>query len=497
MNTTPEHLSTQLIHHPYNPPEGFSAPQPGIFKASTVIFPNVAAMRARNWKRKDGYTYGLHGTPTTFQLEERLSALEGGLQCVLAPSGLAAIATVALSMLATGDEVLIPDNAYGPNKALADGELAAWGITYRGYDPLNPADLVAKLGERTRLVWLEAPGSVTMEFPDLAELVRQCRMRGVPTALDNTWGAGLAFRPFDLDGHGLGVDISVQALTKYPSGGGDVLMGSVVTRDEALHLRIKLSHMRLGLGVGANDAEAVLRSLPSIALRYHAHDRAARDLAAWCQGQSAFVQVLHPALEGSPGHSAWRSLCAADGGAGAARGPFPRGGGAGVREVSEKAARLALVWPPPPLERIQLLHKGHEWVDDAHGVRCVLVVTAHLPGRYEVVMDERREVAFHVRGYARVAHLQQNERTHRAQVRQVRPPDRSRVWRHCATGCRRTPHQGRRPHRGHATWRQAARSVPCAERLLVFPGSSSSPRPEAPLPSLDALAHRGPPRTVG
>lgn len=322
MNTTPEHLSTQLIHHPYNPPEGFSAPQPGIFKASTVIFPNVAAMRARNWKRKDCYTYGLHGTPTTFQLEERLSALEGGLQCVLAPSGLAAIATVALSMLATGDEVLIPDNAYGPNKALADGELAAWGITYRGYDPLNPADLVAKLGERTRLVWLEAPGSVTMEFPDLAELVRQCRMRGVPTALDNTWGAGLAFRPFDLDGHGLGVDISVQALTKYPSGGGDVLMGSVVTRDEALHLRIKLSHMRLGLGVGANDAEAVLRSLPSIALRYHAHDRAARDLAAWCQGQSAFVQVLHPALEGSPGHSAWRSLCAADGGAGAAAGLF-------------------------------------------------------------------------------------------------------------------------------------------------------------------------------
>jgi len=322
MKTTTEHLSTHLIHHPYNPPEGFAAPQPGIFKASTVIFPNVAAMRARNWKRKDGYTYGLHGTPTTFLLEERLSALEGGLQCVLAPSGLAAIATVALSMLTTGDEVLIPDNAYGPNKALADGELAAWGITHRGYDPLNPADLEAKLGGRTRLVWLEAPGSVTMEFPDLPELVRQCRMRGVPTALDNTWGAGLAFRPFDLDGHGLGVDISVQALTKYPSGGGDVLMGSVVTRDEALHLRIKLTHMRLGLGVGANDAEAVLRSLPSIALRYHAHDRAARELAAWCQGQNAFVQVLHPALEGSPGHSAWRSLCAADGGAGAAAGLF-------------------------------------------------------------------------------------------------------------------------------------------------------------------------------
>lgn len=314
---------TRLIHHPYVPPAGFLAPQPAVHKASTVIFPNVAAMRAREWKDKTGYTYGLHGTPTTYMLEERLCSLEGGLQCVLVPSGLAAIANVALSLLRTGDEVLIPDNAYGPNKSLAEVELAQYGIRHAYYDPLDPADLAARITDATRLVWLEAPGSVTLEFPDLVEQVRICRARGVTTVLDNTWGAGIAFQPFDLLGDGqLGVDISAHALTKYPSGGGDVLMGSVITRDAALHLRIKLTHMRLGLGVGANDAEAVLRSLPSVGLRYRAHDVAARELARWIAGHPAIAQVLHPALAGSPGHAQWAALCAPGGGEGAAAGLF-------------------------------------------------------------------------------------------------------------------------------------------------------------------------------
>ena len=315
---------TQLIHHPYQAPEGFAAPQPGVFKASTVIFPDVATMRSRDWKHKHGYTYGLHGTPTSFVLEERIAALEGGLQCVLVPSGLAAIANVALALLRTGDEVLIPDNAYGPNKALAEGELAAWGIAHQFYDPMNPADLAARISDRTRLVWLEAAGSVTMEFPDLIAQARLCRERGVLSALDNTWGAGLAFKAFDLDGQGLGVDVSAHALTKYPSGGGDVLMGAVTTRDEALHLKLKLTHMRLGLGVGANDAEAILRALPSIGLRYHAQDQAGRVLARWCAQQPQFAQVLHPALPDAPGHAHWQALCgAADArGEGAAAGLF-------------------------------------------------------------------------------------------------------------------------------------------------------------------------------
>jgi cysteine-S-conjugate beta-lyase len=306
--------ATDLIHHPYVPPAGFSSPQPGVFKASTVIFANVAAMRARDWKHKNGYTYGLHGTPTTFLLEERIAALEGGRYCILVPSGLAAIANVGMALLKSGDEVLIPDNAYGPNRALADGEFQAWGIDHQLYDPLRPQDLEARIGPRTKLVWLEAPGSVTMEFPDLPALVRICRARGVTCALDNTWGAGLAFQPFDLvPGEDLAADISVHALTKYPSGGGDLLMGSILTREEKLHQQLKLTHMRVGWGVGGNDAEAVLRSLPSLSLRYRAHDAAARGLARWLAARDEVVQVLHPALAGSPGHEHWEALCGPQG----------------------------------------------------------------------------------------------------------------------------------------------------------------------------------------
>jgi cystathionine beta-lyase len=149
-------------------------------------------------------------------------------------------------------------------------------------------------------------------------LAQACRTRGVTCALDNTWGAGLAFNGFELPG-GAGADIVVQALTKYPSGGGDVLMGSIVTRDLALHERLGVTHMRLGWGVGANDAEAVLRSLPSLELRYRAHDAAARHLAAWLSSRQEVGQLLHPAFPGSPGHDHWRDLC---GGAGVAAGLF-------------------------------------------------------------------------------------------------------------------------------------------------------------------------------
>ena len=211
------HASTDLIHHDYQPPSEFEAPQPPVCKASTVFFPNVAAMRERTWLDKSGYTYGLHGTPTSYTLEERLCALEGGRHAVLVPSGLAAIACVNMALLHAGDEVLLPDNAYGPSKTLAEGELDHWGIAHRYYDPMDVNDLADKIGPNTRLVWLEAAGSVTLEFPDLLAQVRTCRELGVLTALDNTWGAGLAFQPFDLlrsgDEDAVGVDVSIHALT--------------------------------------------------------------------------------------------------------------------------------------------------------------------------------------------------------------------------------------------------------------------------------------------
>jgi cystathionine beta-lyase len=217
----------------------------------------------------------------------------------------------------------VPDNVYGPTKSLVQGELMAWGITHRYYDPMDPQDLADKIGPNTRLVWLEAPGSVTLEFPDLLEMLRICQEKSVLTALDNTWGAGIAFRPFDLvpgSDPPVAVDLTVHALTKYPNGGGDVLMGSIITREPKLHMGLKLTHMRLGIAVGANDAESVLRGLPSVVLRYKAHDATTRALAAWAHQQAEFVQVLHPALPDSPGHAHWRALC--HGGPGSAAGLF-------------------------------------------------------------------------------------------------------------------------------------------------------------------------------
>ncbi len=302
-------LSTDLIHHPYRPPAGFEAVTTPVHKASTIIFPSVAALRARDWKHKTGYTYGLHGTPTTFLLEERIATLEGGRFCTLLPSGLAALVLVNMAFLRAGDEVLIPDNVYGPNKTFAEHELKAWGVSTAYYDAMDPSDLQAKMSSKTRLVWLEAAGSITLEFPDVPALLAVVKAKaghpqGVVTALDNTWGAGVAFNVFEW-----GVDISVQALTKYPSGGGDVLMGSVVTRDETLHHAVHFCHMRTGYGVAGNDAELVLRGLPSLALRYKAQDQATRALAAWMQQQPQVAEVRHPALLGSPGHEAFKRDC--------------------------------------------------------------------------------------------------------------------------------------------------------------------------------------------
>ena len=342
--------NTDLIQHPYRAPDEFEAPQPGIFKASTVFFPSVAAMRSRDWKNKTGYTYGLHGTPTTFTLEERICQLEGARHAVLLPSGLAALALVNLALLKSGDEILIPDNAYGPLKSLAEVELAHWGITHQYYDPMQPLDLAQRITPQTRLVWLEAPGSVTLEFPPLIELLKICRSHKVLAALDNTCGAGVAFAPFhgvtDNKNHPDGVDICVHALTKYPSGGADVLMGSVCTRDRALHDRLNHAHEHLGYGLGQNDVELVLRGLPSVALRYAAHDAATRQVAGWLSQRPEVAQVLHPALPGSPGHEHWAATCQ---------------GAAGLVSMVFDADRFSAERVDAFVEALRLFRIGYSW----------------------------------------------------------------------------------------------------------------------------------------
>jgi cystathionine beta-lyase len=294
-------LQTLLTTTDYRPPDGFAAFPTAIHHASTVLFRNVAALRARHWQDKTSYTYGLHGTPTTFTLEARLAEIEGGRHCLLAPSGLAAIAMIDLALLAAGDDLLVPDNVYNPNRELANWLQKDFGITARFYDPLVGEGIAELIRPNTKLIWTEAPGSVSMEVPDIPAICRAAKARGVPVALDNTWAAGLAFRAFD---HG--VDIVMQALTKYHSGGSDVLMGAVITADQTLHRRIEMAHMRLGMGVSADDTYLVLRGLPTMKLRFDAHDAAARKVAAWLKARPEIAKVLHPAFDDCPGHAIWR-----------------------------------------------------------------------------------------------------------------------------------------------------------------------------------------------
>ena len=327
--------STQLIHHPYVAPKDFESPQLPLYKASTVIFPSVQEMKRRRWQDKSAYTYGLHGTPSTFVLEERLASLEGGLFCTLAPSGLSAIAHVHMALLQTGDHVLVPDNVYGPNVTMLERLLSQFGVTSSRYDPLSVEDFKRELRPQTRLVWLEAAGSVTMEFPDVVGLVQVIKAhnmemgnhsnssdqaqaqaqsqsqtehhRPVLCALDNTWGAGLAFNAFDA-----GVDLSVHALTKYPSGGADVLMGSVVTCSKDIARAVSNAHMYMGTGVGAHDVDAILKGLHSLVLRYDAQDKAARVVAKHLLTEPSIQEVFHPFLPHSPGHEHWKALCVSE-----------------------------------------------------------------------------------------------------------------------------------------------------------------------------------------
>ncbi len=300
-------LQTLLTTTDYRPPEGFAAFPTAIHHASTVLFKDVAALRARNWQEKTGYTYGLHGTPTTFTLEARLAEIEGGSDCLLAPSGLAAIAMIDLALLKAGDDFLIPDNVYNPNRELANWLQKDFGISARFYDPLIGAGISALIQPNTKLIWTEAPGSVSMEMPDIPAICRAAREKGVIVALDNTWSAGLAFRAFD---HG--VNIVMQALTKYHSGGSDVLMGAVIVNEagnsggKPLLRQLEMAHMRLGMGVSADDTYLVLRGLPTMKLRFDAHDAAARKVATWLKARPEIAKVLHPALSDCPGHALWQ-----------------------------------------------------------------------------------------------------------------------------------------------------------------------------------------------
>ncbi len=277
----------------------FSSLAGSVERASTVVFPDVESLRNRNWQDKSQYSYGLLGTPTTRRLERKLALIEGGVHCILLPSGLAAISLTLLALLKSGDRVLLPYNAYQPAAEVAKFMQENYGVELAFYDPLDILSIV--ITTNTKLLWVETPGSVTMEIADLPALAQLAHKNNALVAIDATWAAGITLDVFEL-----GADISIQALTKYQSGGSDVMMGSIVTRDDAINLKLLDTHVRLGLGVSPEDCNIVLRSLPHYKLRYQAQDIAARQVATWLSQHPAILQLLHPAFEGSPGHEIWQ-----------------------------------------------------------------------------------------------------------------------------------------------------------------------------------------------
>ena len=305
--TTHNHAQTDLIHAPRQAPQYIETIQPPLFRASTIIFKTTAHLFDRHWTDPYDYSYGTHGTPTTFTLADNIAQIEGGKYCLLAPSGLSAINLVNSAFLSSGDEVWVADNIYGPNLEHLKNLQDRYGIKVKIYNPIDANSFQPT--EKSKLIWLEAAGSVTLEFPDLKNLVRKAQQANVLTVLDNTWGAGLAFNAFDFSDEHLAVDITVHALTKYPSGGGDILMGSVVTCDQQLHHKLYRMHAIQGISVSGDDTAQIQRSLAHMSLRYEQQSKSALALLDWLKHQPQFTQVLHPAHPDSAGHSFWTEVC--------------------------------------------------------------------------------------------------------------------------------------------------------------------------------------------
>lgn len=298
---------TALIHAPRKSPQLISTIQPPLYRASTILFKNTDALFNRHWTDAYDFSYGTHGTPTTYTLSDNIAQLEGGQYCLLAPSGLSAINLVNSCFLSQGAEVWVSDNIYGPNMEHLRNLESRYGISVKIYNPLDASSF--QPSDTAKLIWLEAAGSVTLEFPDLIGLIEKAKTHHMLTALDNTWGAGLAFNAFDLNAKHLAVDMTVHALTKYPSGGADILMGSVVTQDQGLYHELFKMHALQGISVSGDDVAQVQRSLASMQVRYQHQSNTAIQLLNWLKTQNEIAQVLHPADPSSPGHSYWKDIC--------------------------------------------------------------------------------------------------------------------------------------------------------------------------------------------
>jgi cystathionine beta-lyase len=292
---------TAHIHPPLRSREPFQALAMSVERASTVVFDNLEAFQTRTERLYDGFSYGLYGTPTSRQLEDHIAALEGGSRALVVPSGMAAITLATMATCKGGERVLVPETLYAPARDMALRFLGPLGIDAVSYDPRLDADLIGLIDERTRLVWVESPGSATFEVQDVPAIVAAVHKAGALVAADNTWASHLLFRPLD---HG--VDISMQALSKHAGGHGDLLMGSVAVRDDALFRRLKDTARFLGYGVSPDDCALCERGLMTMPVRMRQADATAREILAWLASRPEVVQILHPSQPAHPGHEVWK-----------------------------------------------------------------------------------------------------------------------------------------------------------------------------------------------
>jgi cystathionine beta-lyase len=293
--------ATLCVHHPAVSEEGYASLAVPTHRASTIVYPDATSFANRKDRGFEGYTYGLHGTPTTRALEAQLSALHGGQHTILVPSGQAAVTLVMLSLLMPGDRVLIPDHVYPPVRSFCRDYLAPRGIGFAAYDPLIGAGIADLMDDRTRLIWLESPGSGSMEVQDVPAIARAAKEKGALVGCDNTWATPLLFKPL---AHG--VDFAAEALTKYVGGHSDLLLGSITVADKALWHRMKETVRALGIGVSPDECALALRGIETMGVRLAHMGRVSEDFATRLASFAAIERVLHPALPSCPGHAFWK-----------------------------------------------------------------------------------------------------------------------------------------------------------------------------------------------
>ena len=275
---------------------------PGVHRGSTVLFPNSAARRDGAKHRFEQFmTYGTQGGPTHYALEDVIAEIEGGTRALILGTGLAAVAVPLLAWLKSGDHCLMPDSAYGPARNLCEGLLKGWGIETTYYDPtVDEAGMAALIRPNTRVVYTESPGSHTFEVQDIPAIARAAHARGCVVMMDNTWGIH-HFMPFT---HG--VDVSIQALTKYVGGHSDVLLGSATVNSEADWKTLRAAASQLGQYASPDDCWLALRGVRTMSVRLKRQEASGIEVARWLSGRPEVLRVMHPALEDHPQHALWK-----------------------------------------------------------------------------------------------------------------------------------------------------------------------------------------------